>query len=149
MRKASGALTAMNLLLAAALLVLALAGAKLYGKTLDTRAENTRLRGAVGYIQSQTGGAGANRVTLRRGPEGAMLCIPQGDTDYETRIFAWEGQLCSQFVPKSAAVEPSEAAALCAVEDFSLTARGTLLEIHAAGKTGFAWCRGGIQDETQ
>ena len=56
MRKSSGALALMNLLLALALLVLALAGARLYGRTLDIRRENTRLRSAVGYIQSQVGG---------------------------------------------------------------------------------------------
>ena len=101
MRKSSGALALMNLLLALALLVLALAGARLYGRTLDTRRENTRLRSAVGYIQSQVGAAGYSRVALRQGPEGVMLCIPEGASDYETRIFAWEGQLYSQFAAKN------------------------------------------------
>ena len=101
MRKSSGALALMNLLLALALLVLALAGARLYGRTLDIRRENTRLRSAVGYIQSQVGAAGYSRVALRQGPEGVMLCIPEGASDYETRIFAWEGQLYSQFAAKN------------------------------------------------
>ena len=38
--------------------------------------------------------------------------------------------------------------ALCELSAFSLTARGALLEIRADGKTGFAWCRGGIRNET-
>lgn len=122
----------MNLLLALALLVLALAGARLYGRTLDIRRENTRLRSAVGYIQSQVGAAGYSRVALRQGPEGVMLCIPEGASDYETRIFAWEGQLYSQFCSKgrgggligqSGSVRTGSA--------FSLTARGS-----AAGNPG-------------
>ena len=148
MRKSSGALALMNLLLALALLVLALAGARLYGRTLDIRRENTRLRSAVGYIQSQVGAAGYSRVALRQGPEGVMLCIPEGTSDYETRIFAWEGQLYSQFAAKDAAVDLSDSQALCELSALSLTARGALLEIRADGKTGFAWCRGGSQDET-
>lgn len=148
MRKSSGALALMNLLLALALLVLALAGARLYGRTLDIRRENTRLRSAVGYIQSQVGAAGYSRVALRQGPEGVMLCIPEGASDYETRIFAWEGQLYSQFAAKDAAVDLSDSQALCELSAFSLTARGALLEIRADGRTGLAWCRGGIQNET-
>lgn len=148
MRKSSGALALMNLLLAAALLMLALAGARLYGRTLDIRRENTRLRSALGYIQSQVGAAGFSRVELRQGPEGVMLCIPEGSTDYETRVFAWEGQLYSQFAPKDGAVDPADSQALCEISAFSLTARGELLEIRADGKMGFAWCRGGIRNET-
>ena len=122
MRKSSGALALMNLLLALALLVLALAGARLYGRTLDICRENTRLRSAVGYIQSQVGAAGYSRVALRQGPEGVMLCIPEGASDYETRIFAWEGQLYSQFAAKDAAVDLSDSQALCELSAFSLTA---------------------------
>lgn len=121
---------------------------RLYGRTLDIRRENTRLRSAVGYIQSQVGAAGYSRVALRQGPEGVMLCIPEGASDYETRIFAWEGQLYSQFAAKDAAVDLSDSQALCELSAFSLTARGALLEIRADGKTGFAWCRGGIRNET-
>ena len=77
-----------------------------------------------------------------------MLCIPERASDYETRIFAWEGQLYSQFAAKDAAVDLSDSQALCELSAFSLTARGALLEIRADGKTGFAWCRGGIRNET-
>ena len=87
-------------------------------------------------------------LALRQGPEGVMLCIPEGASDYETRIFAWEGQLYSQFAAKDAAVDLSDSQALCELSAFSLTARGALLEIRADGKTGFAWCRGGIRNET-
>lgn len=148
MKKTSGEIAAVHLLLTLALLALALAGARLYGRTLEIRQGNTQLRGAMGYIQSQLGAAGLTQAVLRPGPEGTMLCIPQGDTDYETRIFAWEGQLYSQFAAKSAAVDVSDAQALCPAGDFSLSAREGLLEIHAEGKTGYAWCRGGIRDET-
>ena len=147
MKKTSDMLALMNLLLAAALLVLALAGARLYGRTLDTQGENTRLRSAAGYIQSQVGAGGLGRVTLRQGPEGVMLCIPEGSTAYETRVFAWEGQLYSQFAAKDAAVEISGSQALGEISDFSLTAQGSLLKIQADGKTGWVWCRGGIQNE--
>ena len=51
-----------------------------------------------------------------------MLCIPEGASDYETRIFAWEGQLYSQFAAKDAAVDLSDSQALCELSAFSLTA---------------------------
>lgn len=76
-------------LLIASLLVLTLAGARLYSDTMDARDAHAKQRSALSYIQSQTAACGGKgNIRLIDGPEGPAVCLRGPESDFETRIYA-------------------------------------------------------------
>ena len=75
-------------LLIASLLVLTLAGARLYSDTMDARGAHAKQRSALSYIQSQTAACGGKgNIRLIDGPEGPAVCLREPESDFETRIY--------------------------------------------------------------
>ena len=130
-------------LLMAALLVLVYSGASLYAEVVESRQANADRRGAVSFGQSQVAGCEAG-VLLKPGPEGQMLCLPEEDTGYETRIFLRDGALRTSFVPCDTPADAETGDPVCSAERFALTWQtDALLRIDADGVSGFAACRRG------
>lgn len=134
-------------LLITALLVLVFSGASLYAGVVEARQDNTLQRNALSFIQSQVAGCEAG-VTLKPGPEGQMLCLPEQDTGFETRIYLCDGALRTCFSRREAALEENAAETICAMDTFELTWQTeNLLRICADGKLAYAACqRGGSHD---
>lgn len=132
-------------LLITALLVLAVTGAKLYGaigRAAQTRAD---IRSALAYIQSQTAGCeGTGGAYLTAGPEGTMLCLPEPEGDYETRIYLYQGFLRSELSALDEEARPEEAEVICPLSEFSIGWQAeNLLVFTADGKTAWAAVGGG------
>lgn len=133
-------------ILIAALLTLAVSGAGLFAAVSEARAEHSRQRAALSYVQSQVCALeGGELVTLAAGPEGDMLCLREPDSDFETRIYLYEGTLCSLLCRQSDAMSaPEQGERICQLQllEFSWKNAG-LLEIRADGMTAYAACFGG------
>lgn len=85
-------------LLIASLLVLTLAGARLYSDTMDARDAHAKQRSALSYIQSQTAACGGKgNIRLIDGPEGPAVCLREPESDFETRIYLYENALRTEF----------------------------------------------------
>ena len=132
-------------LLIAALLVLVVAGARLYGAAVDGKTAHSEKRSALSYIQSLSAGfEGRGRITVEDGPEGSMLCLTEQDGSYVTRIYCFENALRSQLSHAGEPVQPENSERICSLEDFSLTWESeTLLRITADGREGYVCCTGG------
>ena len=134
-------------LLIAALLVLVFSGASLYSNVVEARQVNSVRRNALSFIQSQIAGC-EDSVLLKPGPEGQMLCLPEQDTGFETRIYLYEGALRTAFSRTDAPVDGEGADTICPMEAFELTWQAeNLLQISADGTLAYAACgRGGSHD---
>lgn len=134
-------------LLICALLVLVVAGARLYGSTVDNKLLHSTRRSALSYIQSQAAASEGSAVALESGPEGTMLCLYEADGDYVTRIYLAEGYLRTELSPLSVPAAPERSERICALEEFALSREpGGLLKIQADGLVGWVYC-GGEPDE--
>ena len=126
-----------------ALLVLVYAGASLYSSAALSQRLNADRRSALSFVQSQAAGC-REKVVLRQGAQGQILCLPEDGTDYETRIFLHEGELRTAFVTKDSPADADLGDAICPLESFALSWQSdTLLKISADGAEGFAACRRG------
>ena len=105
-------------LLIASLLVLTLAGARLYSDTMDARDAH--------------------------GPVGPAVCLREPESDFETRIYLYENALRTEFSRVTAEIDPNNAEKLCDLKTFKaeLSENG-LLTITADGMTAGAYCDGG------
>ena len=94
-------------LLIASLLVLTLAGARLYSDTMDARDAHAKQRSALSYIQSQTTACGGKgNIRLIDGPEGPAVCLREPESDFETRCarsFHGSRRRSTPITPKSCA----------------------------------------------
>lgn len=135
-------------MLIAALLVLTLAGARLYTAAVTAREAHAQQRSALAFVQSQVAScAGKGNVYLMDGPEGTSLCLREPDTDYETRIYLYEGGLYSEFSRSDSAIQPENGTKICDMTSFSAEWQSDrLLEITANGMTAYACCDGGGDD---
>lgn len=133
-------------LLIASLLVLTLAGARLYSDTMDARDAHAKQRSALSYIQSQTARAGRQREhPPDRRPGGPRRCAcAEPESDFETRIYLYENALRTEFSRVTAEIDPNNAEKLCDLKTFKaeLSENG-LLTITADGMTAGAYCDGG------
>ena len=123
MRQKQSSLWALALyaMLVAALLLLAVFGAKLYAGLTASRRANERQRAALAYLQSRVAAAdAAGAVSLGEGPEGQSLVLRMGDTGYETRIYLYEGSLVEEDVLTGSAGDPAEAQPIDECTQFSL-----------------------------
>ena len=94
-------------LLIASLLVLTLAGARLYSDTMDARDAHAKQRSALSYIQSQTAACGGKgNIRLIDGPEGSAVCLREPESDFETRIYLYENALRTEFSRVTAEIDP-------------------------------------------
>ena len=127
-----------------ALLVLAAAEAKLCGAALGAAREHDHRRTALAFIQSRTAACeGSAGAYLTDGPEGAMLCLPEAGSGFETRIYLWQNTLRSELTAEETA-DPENGEIICALEEFDLSwQRENLLRITADGLTGYAAVLGG------
>lgn len=132
-------------LLILALLLLTVAGARLYDQALASHKGQSRQRGALSYIQSQAALCqGAGQIRLEAGPEGPMLCLSEPDSDYETRIYQYAATLRTEFSRREQPVTPENSEAVCALDRLELSWIGdTLLSVTADGRQAWVWCRGG------
>ena len=106
MKKTSLILLALYAILILALLVLVVAGAGLYSKTVAARACHDSQRLALAYIQSQTAGHG-NQVRTADMAFGQALLLSEGE-DLETVIYLYDGQLRTQLRRGSLNFYPEE-----------------------------------------
>lgn len=127
-------------LLIVALLVLVVMGARLYSSALDAKNAHSSRRIAISYIQSQAGGFSRDRVELRDGPEGRMLCMQEAEDGYETRIYLYEGTLRAEFSAVDSPVDPAVSQKICDLEELDLywqEMSDGLLHIEADGTVGY------------
>lgn len=132
-------------MLIGALLILAVAGARCYARALENREAHTAQRSALSFIQSQVASsAGKDQVSLRQGPEGQALCLREADSDYETRIYCYEGGLYSEFSKTDSPMTPELGERICDLSELELSwETERLLKISAQGRTAYACCDGG------
>lgn len=126
-----------------ALLILVIAGARLYGQVLTAKTLCTQKRLPLSFIQSQAAGAEGS-IRVEPGPAGDMLCMGQGE--FETRIYVLDGQLRTEFSPVGTPLSPEDSQSICAVEEFILTRQPGSIEVRVNGCLGY-FCTGGIGDE--
>lgn len=144
-RAASMMLLLLYSLLILALLVLTVAGARLYRQALDAHAEQSRQRGALSYIQSQAALCqGQGQISLEDGPEGTMLCLNEPDSDFETRIYQYADTLRTEFSRQDQPVMPENSEVVCALDSLELHWENEkLLCITADGRQAWVWYQGG------
>lgn len=141
MKKTSLILLALYAILILALLVLVVAGAGLYSKTVTERACHDSQRLALAYIQSQTAGHG-NQVRTADMAFGQALLLSEGE-DLETVIYLYDGQLRTQLRRGSLNFYPEEGNVLCDLDSLALSWEAPgLLKISAGDDVGYAWCGG-------
>lgn len=134
-------------LLITALLLLTVAGARLYAAALNARDAHAENRLALSYIQSQATGFSGDRVSVQPGPEGDMLVLREADGEYETRIFLYHGGLYSDFSPAESSLNPEGSQKICPLDSLSLQLDGGLLRIMAKNVEGYVYCSGGGANE--
>ena len=124
-------------LLIASLLVLTLAGARLYSDTMDARDAHAKQRSALSYIQSQTAACGGKGNI-------PAVCLREPESDFETRIYLYENALRTEFSRVTAEIDPNNAEKLCDLKTFkAVLSENGLLTITADGMTAGAYCDGG------
>lgn len=142
MRKTSGILLVLYAFLIAALLVLVVAGARLYGTALQAREQRDNQRLALAYIQSQTAGQETG-VEIREMSCGQTLSLSE-DEELETLIYLYDGSLTTQLWRTTGNFYPEAGEKLCALNRLELSWETPgLLKITADGNVGYARCGGG------
>lgn len=132
-------------MLIGALLILAVAGARCYAGALEKREAHTAQRSALSFIQSQIAAcAGKGQVSLTQGPQGQALCLKESDSDYETRIYCYDGGLYSEFSQSDRQLSPENGERICDLAELDFSWENErLLKISAQGRTAYACCDGG------
>jgi hypothetical protein len=142
MRKTSGVLLALYAILIAALLVLVVAGARLYGAALQAREQRDSQRLALAYIQSQTAGRETG-VEIRELSCGQALSLAEGD-DLVTLIYLYDGKLSTQLWRTARNFYPEAGDGLCDLNRLELSWEAPgLLKVTADDNVGYARCGGG------
>ncbi|MCR5666848.1 MAG: DUF4860 domain-containing protein [Eubacterium sp.] len=135
--KVQGASISMLILygiLIVALLVLTLAGCRLYKVFTNNRMANERERAVLSYLQGKVSSLDvAGAIMVEDGPQGDsdMLVLAEEGTDYETRIFIYDGELMELFTQTSAPTDPDDAEVI-AQEDclkITLQSEGALMQV--------------------
>lgn len=127
-----------------ALLVLTAVGAKLYGSTLAAKDAHSHQRLALSYVQSQAMGFTGDALQTAPGPQGDMLVLREADGGFETRIYVYEGNLCSEFSPVGSDCAPDSGQVICPLSRLTLRWDSpTLLHLDADGMQGDICSRGG------
>lgn len=141
MKKTSMILLALYATLILALLVLVVAGARLYASAVDARTSHDEQRLALAYIQSQTAGR-QEQVSLQEFPFGQALLLQEGE-DLETAVYFYDGALYTQLWKTTSALLPEEGDILCSLSGLDLIWETPgLLRITAGEDVGYAWCGG-------
>lgn len=136
-------------LLILALLVLTVAGARLYRQALSAHEEQSRQRGALSYIQSQASLCqGQGQIRLENGPEGDMLCLKEPDSVYETRIYQYENTLRTEFSRQDQPLMLENSEVVCPLDTLELDWENReLLRVTADGRQAWVWVQGGTSHE--
>ena len=144
-RSSSFMLMALYGVLIVAMLLLTIAGAECYTRVLNKHGENTRQRSAISFIQTQAASSGGKgNVVLRDGPEGTAVCLGETDSEYETRVYLYNGSLCTEFSRADQPIDARNADPFCTLSRFSAEWESEeLLHITADGWNAEVWCPGG------
>ena len=136
-------------LLICGLLVLAVTGAQSYATVTEAKNKHIRERGALSFVQTQIASCGGrDNVQLRSGPEGTAVCVRETDSNYETRVYLYDGGLYTEFTRTELPMDPQNAERLCETESFTAEWENEqLLRVEADGKSASIWCPGGGGDE--
>ena len=131
-------------ILIGAMLVLTLAGARLYAGAAESRETSARQRSSLSYLQTQAAACGgAGRVYLSRGPEGTAVCLRDTE-EYVTRVYLYQGSLRTEYAREDRPMEPEQADSLCAADSFAAHwETEELLCVEADGRCAYIWCAGG------
>lgn len=145
MKKTSLILLFLYAILILALLVLVVAGARLYSGAIARRACHDSQRLALAYIQSQTAGH-QPQVRTADMAFGQALLLSEGE-DLETVIYLYDGRLWTQLWRSTMNFFPEEGNVLCDLDSLEFTwEEAGLLKITAGDNVGYAWCGGGSDD---
>ncbi len=130
-----------------ALLALAAASSRLYASLTSSRQQNEALRASLStLVTALRAGDSAGGVSLKEGPEGTALCLRQGDTGYESRIYLYEGGLYQQLCPEDAPFETESAQLLARTDRFEAEQQAGMIRLTTG--EGTAWvalrCEGGV-----
>lgn len=114
------------------LLIAIMAGTGLYRALVEVRDQADTSRLATGLIANSVRAADAvDAVGTGRGPEGASLVLTErldGGT-FETRIYAYQGNVVEEYALADAAYTPEKAHLIVSSERFSFTYENGLLVI--------------------
>lgn len=142
-QKTSLMLLVLYTLLIAALLILTVFGARLYAAAVQAQNRHGQDRSALAFLQSQLQSFEAG-VSLKEGPEGTMLCLSEGDSGYETRIYLYDNALRTQLWDPSSPFLPEAGEKICGLSSLTLEwETPELLKITADGRFAYAHCPGG------
>ena len=135
---------ALYAILICAMLILAVAGARLYTAAMQSKSSNSS-RNALSVVQTQISAYGGQGCAqLRPGPEGTAVCLHRQGSDYETRIYLYQGSLCTEYTRRDLDFAPQNAGQLCQLQSFEAAwQQENLICITANGQTAYAWCAGG------
>ena len=112
---------------------------------MQSKSSNSSSRNALSVVQTQISAYGGQGCAeLRPGPEGTAVCLHQQDSDYETRIYLYQGSLCTEYTRRDLDFAPQNAGQLCQLRSFEAAwQQENLICITANGQTAYAWCAGG------
>lgn len=128
-------------LLILALLILVMAGVLLYRHIETTRRENSARRTAYSYLQTKVAGyEGTEGVALRDIDGVTCLCLPEGASGIEVRVFLWNGSLMEHTVKKEAPLAPDKAAKVCDLEKLAFRWEGQNLLVADLGFGTVPFC---------
>ncbi|SDB21475.1 DUF4860 domain-containing protein [Eubacterium oxidoreducens] len=144
-------------ILIVALLFLTMAGCRLYTVFTDKRLANEQKRATLSYLQAKVASLDAQgAITIEDGPEKCsdMLVLAEGETQYETRIFVYNGQLMELFTKTTASTDIQLAEVITSEEEFEmeLNADGSLLRVETSQGTAMMAIRsakGGTDERTK
>ncbi len=134
---------ALYMMMAAALLMVALLGARLYRGVTDAQQANDQMRATLAYVQSRVAAAdSADGVTLAEGPEGKAIQLATADSQFVVRIYLYQGSLVEEtsLAGSGFAPDTAQTIAACGSFDAALTPDG-VLTVTADGRTAYAAVR--------
>lgn len=131
-----------------ATLLLTVAGGMLYVGVTERRAAQDQQRTTLAYVQSKVQGADdAESISIAAGPEGQALVLAEADSDYETRIYLYQGHLMEEVAVHHSAFAPDSGMEIGTTESFQIRMAGKqLMEITADGRQALICLRseGGV-----
>ncbi len=139
---------AMYTILILTLLAMVAVGAKSYAALTRRRTYQGQMRAVQAYVQTKIQSADtAYSVSIQEGPEGDAIVLRLKDTDYETEIYCWSGNLMEQTTPVGAAIQPENAQKIAECNEIAFCWKAPqLLEITCPYGTSLVYLRS-MQEE--
>lgn len=119
----------------AGFLMLVIFGAQTYRNTVGVQNANNRTRATLSYISAavrSSDSSGAVEVSSADAGDGTkvqVLCLSDGDSGYQLRIYQSEGKLIEEYTKADAPLNPSSGSMVGETQRYELEKEGGLLHV--------------------